>query len=73
MNTAISFTAYKSSLNPADPISRALHLQDSRRIILEAHAKEQLYYKCGSFMCWGAIADRDKYVQCPVLLEPDLS
>ena len=52
MGISLQLYYVESSLNHVDPVSRALHLQKSRRIILEARARGHLYYKCGSLMCW---------------------
>ena len=58
----------ESPLNPADPVSRALEHIEAKSIVLEAHARERLYHKLGPHICWGSVADRVKYVHCPILL-----
>ena len=60
MGAVIRLYYVESALNPADPVSRACYSWSPQSVVLQAHARERLYYKVGSHVSWGHIADRDR-------------
>ena len=49
-----------SPLNPADPISRWFSGQSAKDIVVQARAREAMFFKCARTALWGSIADRDR-------------
>jgi hypothetical protein len=52
----------ESLLNPADPVSRPFSYSTAQDIVVHARARLNLYLCQSSRLCWGQLADRDRFV-----------